>query len=35
MAVIGHSDCRMVNLESRKEEFVMGLEEGGSGKALP
>jgi hypothetical protein len=25
MAVIGHSDCRMVNLESRKEEFVMGL----------
>lgn len=25
IAVIGHSDCRMVDLESRKEEFVRGL----------
>jgi carbonic anhydrase len=32
MAVIGHSDCRMVNLESRKEEFVMGLSEWGGWK---
>lgn len=29
MAVIGHSDCRMVDLESRRGEFVTGLSERG------
>jgi carbonic anhydrase len=27
IVVIGHSDCRMVNLESSREEFVRGLSE--------
>lgn len=29
IAVIGHSDCMMVDLESRKEQFVRGLSECG------
>ncbi len=32
IAVIGHSDCKMVDLESRKEEFIRGLTKHGGWK---